>query len=77
MTNTFPRTTPRFENFIPSHRTGWLQIFAVKEAAITGAVIVLNPNAGTTANAFNGGFNLHHLNYTVGQLTVPVFPSNC
>lgn len=77
MTNIFPRTTPRFENFIPRGRNGWLQIYAIQDAAITGAAINLNANAATKANAFNGGFNLHHLNYTVGQLTVPVFPSNC
>lgn len=75
--NSFPRTTPRFETFIPAGRTGWLQIFSTKEAAITGAVINFNPNAATKKNAFNGGFNLSHLNYTAGQMTVPVFPPNC
>jgi hypothetical protein len=77
MTNTFPRTTPRFENLIPQGRTGWLQIFVTSDAAITGAAINFNANAAAKANAFNGGFNLHHLNYTAGQLTVSVFPPNC
>jgi len=77
MTNTFPRTTPRFESLIPQGRTGWLQVFVTSDAAITGAVINFNANAATKANAFNGGYNLHHLNYTAGQLTVPVFPPSC
>jgi len=77
LTNTFPRTTPRFENFISTRRSGWLQIYAIKEAAITGAAINFNANASMKANAFNGGYNLHHLNYTTGQLIVPVFPTNC
>lgn len=77
LTNTFPRTTPRFENFIPQGRAGWLQIYSLAEAAITGAVINFNPNATTKKNAFNGGFNLGHLNYTAGQLRMPVFPASC
>jgi len=77
LTNTFPRTTPRFENLIPLGRNGWLQIYALQEAAITGVAINFNTNASTKTNAFNGGYNLHHLNYTIGQLIVPVFPTNC
>jgi hypothetical protein len=77
MTNTFPRTTPRFDSLIPQGRTGWLQVFVTAGSAITGAAINFNANATAKANAFNGGYNLHHLNYTTGQLTVPVFSPNC
>lgn len=75
--NAFPRTTPRFETFIPAGRSGWLQIFTTRGAALTGAVINFNATSATAAKAFDGGYNLHHLDYTVGQLTILVIPPSC
>jgi len=78
LSNNFPRVAPRFENFIPAGRSGWLKIYNLTAAiGISGAAINFNPNAGTAANAFNGGHNLHKLTLTTASYTLPVFPSNC
>jgi hypothetical protein len=79
ISNNFPRTTPRFETFIPAGRYGWLKFFNQTGAiGILGAAINFNPNTASNAGAFNGGHNLHHLtlNCTMGY-TVPVFPPSC
>lgn len=79
LSNNFPRTTPRFETFIPAGRTGWAK-FSNQTGAIgiLGAAINFNPNAATSAGAFNGGHNLHHLTLNCGMAyTVPVFPPSC
>jgi hypothetical protein len=79
VTNNFPRTTPRFETFVPAGRTGWIKIYNQTGAiAILGSAINLNANAASSAGAFNGGHNLHHLtlNATDGYV-VPVFPPSC
>ena len=82
LSNTFPRTTPRFETVIPAGRTGWLKIFQqTGTLGILGAAITANPNAAASAGAFNGGRNMHHLrlaafNNTNGYI-VPVFPPSC
>ena len=79
LSNNFPRVAPRFENFIPAGRSGWLKIYNLTAAiGISGAAINFNPNAGTAANAFNGGHNLHKLTLTAAAtVVIPVFPSNC
>ena len=79
LSNNFPRTTPRFETFIPAGRTGWLK-FSNQTGAIglLGAAINFNPNAASNAGAFNGGHNLHHLTLNCNMAyTVPVFPPSC
>ncbi len=79
ITNNFPRTTPRFETFIPAGRTGWLKVFNQTGAVgITGAAINFNPNAASSAGAFNQGHNLHHLTLN-NQMSyiIPVFPPSC
>ncbi|MFN0109836.1 MAG: hypothetical protein ACKVZH_13355 [Blastocatellia bacterium] len=82
ISNNFPRTTPRFETFIPAGRTGWAKVFQQTGViGILGAAINLNANAASSAGAFNGGHNLHHLtlaafNNTNGYI-VPVFPPSC
>ena len=82
ISNNFPRTTPRFETFVPAGRTGWAKIYnQTGVIGILGAAINLNPNAASSAGAFNGGHNLHHLtlaafNNTNGYI-VPVFPPSC
>jgi len=79
LSNNFPRTTPRFETFIPAGRTGWVKFYNQTGAiGILGAAINANPNAGSSAGAFNGGHNLHHLTLNCGMTyTVPVFPPSC
>ena len=78
LSNTFPRLTPRFETFIPAGRSGWFKIYSQSDIGILGAAINLNPNAGTQANAFNGGHNLHKLTLSAtNAYTIPVFPSTC
>jgi hypothetical protein len=78
LSNNFPRVAPRFENFIPAGRSGWAKFYSQSDVAILGATINFNPNAGTAANAFNGGHNMHKLTLTTtATVTIPVFPSNC
>jgi hypothetical protein len=86
LTNTFPRTAPRPDSFIPSGRSGWMKIWAAAEdTAILGSVINFNPDAGASSGAYNGGHNLHALRlngFGIGSifapsLTIPVFPPSC
>jgi len=82
LSNNFPRTTPRFETFIPAGRTGWAKVYQQTGViGILGCAINFNANAASSAGAFNGGHNLHHLtlaafNNTNGYI-VPVFPPSC
>ncbi|MFN0111327.1 MAG: choice-of-anchor Q domain-containing protein [Blastocatellia bacterium] len=78
ISNNFPRTTPRFESFIPAGRTGWLKIFnQTGSVGITGAAINFNANAASSAGAFNQGHNLHGLTLTTSSYVIPVFPPSC
>ncbi|MEK7830067.1 MAG: hypothetical protein AAB401_03230 [Acidobacteriota bacterium] len=79
LSNNFPRTTPRFETFIPAGRTGWAKVFNQTGAiGILGSAINLNANAASSAGAFNGGHNLHHLTLNnTAAYVVPVFPPSC
>ncbi|MFN0109038.1 MAG: proprotein convertase P-domain-containing protein [Blastocatellia bacterium] len=78
LSNNFPRTTPRFETFIPAGRTGWLKVFNQTAAiGMTGAAINFNANAASSAGAFNQGHNLHTLTLTTGSYVIPVFPPSC
>jgi len=82
LSNTRPRTVPRFESVIPAGRTGWMKLWVDANTGILGSMIVYNQQARTN---FEGGHNLHHLtlttpgtdssgNPTYNSLTVPVFP---
>jgi len=74
LSNTFPRTVPRFDSVIPAGRTGWMKFWAGASSGILGSSIVYNQQAGIN---FAGGHNLHHLTLTSGTaqtITVPVFP---
>ncbi|MFN0110869.1 MAG: SdrD B-like domain-containing protein [Blastocatellia bacterium] len=77
LSNNFPRTTPRFETFVPAGRTGWLKLFSQSNIALVGASINHNANAGASAGAFNGAHNLHKLTLSsAGSYVIPVFPAN-
>jgi hypothetical protein len=76
--NQTPRTTPRFENFIPAGRTGWAKFYSQGNVGLFGAMINFNPSSDAQASAFNQGHNLHKLTLNTGMtLTIPVFPPNC
>lgn len=78
LSNNFPRTTPRFETYIPAGRTGWLKVSNQTGAiGMTGAVINFNGNATNSAGAFKQGHNLHALTLTTSNFIIPVFPPNC
>jgi len=78
VSNTEPRTVPRFETFIPSGRSGWMKLFSQSDIAILGSQINFNANAAAQANAFNSGHNLHKLTLSSSaNYVVPVFPPSC
>jgi hypothetical protein len=78
LSNNFPRTTPRLEQFIPAGRSGWMKLYSQSDFGLTGAAINFNADAGTNANAFNQGHNLHALTLTsAAGYTIPVFPPGC
>lgn len=72
------RTVPRYEQFIPAGRTGWLKLAATNLGALTGAVLNFNANEAAQGGAFNQGHNLHKLTTTnAAAVTIPVFPPGC
>jgi hypothetical protein len=83
LTRDFPRTTPRFDQFIPTGSYGWTKFWSTGAAdnaqpALLGAAINFNQNAGNNQNAFNGGHNLHKLTFTTtNSVTIPVFTAFC
>ena len=78
ISNTFPRSTPRFPQFVPSGHIGWMKLAPGDGIGMLGAVLVLNTEKNAAAGAFSGGHNLHKATFT-GSATfkVPVFPSRC
>jgi hypothetical protein len=78
ISNTSPRITPRFDQFVPAGRTGWFKVWMPGLNGITGAILNANPNADTSAGAFNQGHNLHVLtNTNTASYTIPIFPGGC
>jgi hypothetical protein len=84
--DSFPLTVPRLSTFIPRGHSGWTKFWATSTVdqrplgsandtrAIFGAVINFNQSRGS----FNGGHNLHVLNFNpITTLTLPAFPLNC
>ncbi|MBK7598959.1 MAG: hypothetical protein IPJ07_10750 [Acidobacteria bacterium] len=77
LSDTSPRTAPRFGSIIPTGRTGWMKLWSNSEIGILGAMINKNPNQASRT-AFNGGHNLHALKLTAAPtLTIPVFEPSC
>lgn len=75
---TFPRTTPRFPQFVPSGHTGWMKFVVGDNAAILGAMIVLNTGNPSLPNAFSGGHNLHKATFApFAKYKMPVFLPHC
>lgn len=78
LSNTFPVTSPVFSSVIPAGRTGWLTLAGANDIGLLGALINFNPNAATSATAFNGGHNLRKLTLTTtSSITMPVAPPMC
>ena len=78
LSNTFPRTTPRFETVVPAGRVGWMRIFSQSDIGILGMSINANANTAAQAGAFNGGHNMHKLTLTASAVyTIPIFPPSC
>ncbi len=78
LSSSFPRVAPRFEQFVPAGRSSWAKFYSQSDIALLGAQLNFNANAGTAANAFNQGHNLHKLTLTsAATLTIPIFPPNC
>ncbi len=75
---TFPRTTPRFTQFVPSGHTGWMKFVAGEGRAILGSMIVLNTEKENFSNVFNGGRNLHRPTFASSAIyKMPVFLPHC
>ena len=76
--NTTPRTAPRFTNFVPSGRSGWMKFYNYSGAPLLGSVINFNPAASASPTAFNQGHNLHIMRLApTASMRIPVFPPNC
>ncbi len=76
--NSFPRTTPRFEQAVPAGRTAWFKFYSTLDQGLFGAAINFNPNSAASAGAVNGGHNLHKLTFTTSATyTIPVLPVSC
>lgn len=76
ISNSFPRITPRFEQFVPAGRTGWVKIGisgTSAEGAIIGAVLNLTSNQ----SGFTGGRNFNKVTLGTSNLVIPVFPPSC
>ena len=74
LADSFPRTSPRFTVVIPAGQTGWTKFWATADV---GAVLVRNPNAATSAGAFNSGHNLHKLKLATDRYIMPIFAPGC
>ena len=75
---TFPRTAPRFPQFVPSGRTGWMKFVAQDGVAMLGSMIVRNTEKERFDNAFSGGRNLHRSSFApAASYKMPVFLPHC
>jgi len=73
ISDSYPRTAPRFTTVVPAGRTGWMKVYKTTDLGILGSAIVYNIG-GRDVN-FHGGHNLHHLTLAGTQTaTLPVFP---
>lgn len=74
LSDSFPRTAPRFSTVIPAGRTGWMKVYNTNgTTGIVGSQVVYN--LADNVN-FWGGHNLHALTLTsaANTATLPIFP---
>ncbi|MGE0882031.1 MAG: beta strand repeat-containing protein [Blastocatellales bacterium] len=76
ISNSFPRITPRFEQFVPAGRSGWVKI-GVSGTSTEGALIGAVLNLTSNQNGYTGGHNFHKMTLGTTSLTIPVFPPSC
>ena len=80
LSNNFPRTTPRFETFVPAGHTGWLKVGLATSLGDSGAIVgaVINTTPASNLSGYRGGRNFHKLTLSkAASLTIPVFPPSC
>jgi hypothetical protein len=77
LSDTFPRVVPRLSVVIPAGQTGWTKFWSISDVGILGVSINSNPNAATSAGAFNSGHNMHKLRLTSDAYVIPIFPPAC
>jgi uncharacterized repeat protein (TIGR01451 family) len=77
LSDTDPRTAPRFSAVIPAGRTGWMRLYSGFDVGITGAIFNYNSNSSSATGAFSGGRGLHKLTLGQDAYTIPVFPPTC
>ena len=77
--NSVPRTTPRFTNFVGGGRVGWTKMYSTSGTVpLIGASINYNPATSASSTAFDSGHNFHVLRLVASSsMVIPVFPPNC
>jgi hypothetical protein len=74
LSNTFPgRASPRFDDKIPTGRSGWLRFFMTGAGGMVGVSI----RANATDTGFNGAHMLHKLTLTTDSYVMPIFQPGC
>lgn len=78
LSNSFPRTAPRYEQIIPTGQTGWLTIWTGEDYGMLGAAINFNPNAKSLPRPVIGGQNLHKMTFTSSAyFIIPAIKPRC
>ncbi len=78
LSDSTPRMVPRFTTIIKAGRSGWIKLWPTGNFPIVGVMMNLNPTAGNSVRAYNGGHNLHTLATTnTGVFVLPVFVPTC
>lgn len=70
--NNFPRTSPNYNQFVPTGSYAWTKFYPATDVGVLGAVINFNPNALFNQGAFNFGHNLQAVTLTSATLEIPV-----
>jgi uncharacterized repeat protein (TIGR01451 family) len=72
--NAFPgRASPRFDDKIPSGRSGWMKFFMTG----AGGMVGVSFHANATDGGFNGARMMHKLTLTTDSYVMPVFTPGC
>lgn len=78
LSNSFPSTSPVFNQVIPAGHTGWLYLATNSNAALIGVLLNFNINAATQTSAFNNGRPLRILTLASSvSLVIPVLAPVC
>jgi hypothetical protein len=78
LSDSIPRTVPRFQNVIPAGTTGWMKFWGGENVGLFGTTFTFNSQSNVAAGAFGGARNMHKLRFNERvTLTMPVFPPAC